>query len=185
MRLGVALLVPPRVAEQLDVVRRALGAGGAVHRLAPHLTLVPPVNVAEGRLVEAEAVVRSAAAATRPFAATLGPPATFLPVNPVLHLSVGPGAAVAQVEQLRDRVFVDPLVRDLSLPFVPHVTLVDGGDPGRVAAAVEVLADLLVDVVFDRVALLAERRDADGVRIWRPLLEACFGRPAVVARGGL
>ena len=185
VRLGVALLLPAGAAAEIEVLRRALGAGAAGPRVAPHLTLVPPVNVAEERLGEAEAVVRAAAAASRPIATVLGPPTTFLPVNPVLYLAVGPPAAVAAVEALRDRVFTDPLARHLTWPFVPHVTLVDGGSEDRIAAAATALADHVVPVTFDAVALLREQRDDDGVRSWRPLLEARFGGPSVVARGGL
>lgn len=185
MRLGVALLVPAAAAAEIDVLRRALGAGDAAHRMAAHLTLVPPVNVAEERLAEAEAIVRSAAAATRPIATVLGPPTTFLPVNPVLHLAVGPPPAVTAVEALRARVFTGPLARSLTWPFVPHVTVVDGGAEDRILAAVSALADHVVPVTFDAVALLREHRDEDGVRIWRPLLEARFGGPSVVGRGGL
>ena len=87
-RLGVALLVPPRAAAGVDLLRVALGAVGAVRHVAAHVTLVPPVNVAVERLPEVEVLVRCAAAGHRPFAATLGPPVTFLPANPVLYLSL-------------------------------------------------------------------------------------------------
>lgn len=167
------------------MLRLALGAGDAVHRMAPHLTLVPPVNVREDRLGEVEATIRTAAAATGPITATLGPPTTFLPDSPVLHLAVGPAGAVATVERLRARVFVEPLARDLTWPFVPHVTLVDGGVPQRLAAAAEALAGHVADVTFESVSLLREQRDEDGARIWRPLLVARFGGTATVARGGL
>jgi GNAT superfamily N-acetyltransferase len=149
------------------------------------MTLVPPINVAEVRLAEAEGIVRSAAAAARPIAATLGPLTTFLPESQVLYLAVGPELATAAIEQLREAVFVEPLARALARPFVPHVTLVDGGEEGRLRSAAEALAGLLLDVTFDRLALLQEQRDEDGTRVWRPLVEARFGGPAVVARGGL
>lgn len=185
LRLGVALLVPAPAAAEIDVLRRALGAAGSTHRMAPHLTLVPPVNVAQERVGEAEALVLAAAAATRPIPATLGPPATFLPDSPVLHLAVGPDGARAAIGELREKVLTGPLARHLTWPFVPHVTLVDGGDEGRIRAAAEALADHVADVTFDGVALLQESRDDAGVRIWRPLVDARFGGPAVVARGGL
>lgn len=167
------------------MLRRALDAGAAAHHIAPHLTLVPPVNVREERLEEVEATIRTAAAVTGPITATLGPPTTFLPDSPVLHLAVGPAAAVAAVERLRARVFVEPLARSLTWPFVPHVTLVEGGDPQRLAAAAEALAGHVAEVTFDSVSLLREQRDEDGVRIWRPLLEARLGGTRTVARGGL
>src|SRR3546814_12692199 len=81
-RLGVVLLVPQPLATEVDGVRRALG-DGALARIAPHITLVPPVNVAERDLPEALAIVRRAAGASRPLHLTLGPVLTFAPANPV------------------------------------------------------------------------------------------------------
>lgn len=184
-RLGVALLVPLRAAAGIDLLRAALGAGDAVHHIAPHVTLVPPVNVPVERVGEVEALVRRAAAAERPFAATLGPPDTFLPDNPVLYLRVGTEAALAALDRLRSAVFVEPLARPLTWPFTPHVTLMDGGEPERVAAGALALADHVVDVTLGGLALLQEQRDGEGVRVWRTVLEAPLGGPAVVGRGSL
>jgi 2'-5' RNA ligase len=171
----VALLVPPPIDAEVDGMRRALG-DGTLGRMPAHLTLVPPVNVREDRLGEALAVLRRAAAATRPFTLTLGPPATFLPDNPTLYLAV-----VGDVQPLRDRVFIDPLARPLTWPFVPHVTLADQADPGRIAAALQALAGYTVDVRLDRVHLL---REGPG-RVWSPIADAPFAAPAVIGRGGL
>src|SRR3546814_14307584 len=87
-RLGVVLLVPQPLATEVDGVRRALG-DGALARIAPHITLVPPVHVAERDLPEALAIVRRAAGASRPLHLTLGPVVTFAPVNPVAYIHVG------------------------------------------------------------------------------------------------
>ena len=175
MRLGVALLLPSPVDKEVDGMRRALG-DGTLGRMPAHLTLVPPVNVREDRLGEALAVLRRAAAATRPVTLTLGPAATFLPDNPTLYLAVA-----GDVQPVRDRVFVEPLARPLTWPFVPHVTLADEAEPHRIAAAMESLADYVVDVTFDRVHLL---REGPG-RVWSPIADAVFAPPAVIGRGGL
>lgn len=175
MRLGVALLLPPPFDAEVDGMRRALG-DGTLGRMPAHLTLVPPVNVREDRLGEALAVLRRAAVATRPFTLRLGPPATFLPDNPTLYLAVG-----GEVQALRDRVFVDPLARPLTWPFVPHVTLADEAEPDRIAAARDALAGYEVDVTFHRVHLL---REGPG-RVWAPIADAMFAAPAVIGRGGL
>lgn len=182
LRLGVALLVPPPVGAEVDVLRRACG-DRAVGHLPPHCTLVPPVNVREDRLDDALARLRSAAAACRPITVTLGPLTSFLPANPVLYLEVE--GEVDAVHDLRHRIFAEPLARSLTWPFHPHVTVVDSGEPERMEAAVRALAGYRAEVTFERVHLLAEQRDEAGQRVWRPIADATLAAPAVVGRGGL
>lgn len=177
-RVGVALLLPEPVATEVNGLRRALG-DGALGRIPPHITLVPPVNVRHDRLDDAFARLRSAAATTRPFRLALGPAATFHPVNPVVYLAVD--GDLAALHSLRDRVFVEPLARLLTWPFVPHVTLADELDVARIEPAVAALADYRVEVAFDRVHLLEE---GEG-RTWKPVADAAFAPAAVVGRGGL
>ena len=200
-RLGVALLVPPPVAVEVDGLRRALGDPSR-RRIPPHLTLVPPVNVREEDLGAALDVLRRAARAVAaraprlgaagavhpltppgelagggggavpPLDLRLGPAATFHPVNPVVYLAVG--GAVAALGALRERVFVPPLERTLAHPFVPHVTVADDLDPDRIRAALTALVDYVVDVRIDAVHLLEEGRD----RVWRPIADAPLSRRA-------
>ena len=177
VRLGVALLLPLAVAGEIDGLRRALGAP-ALGRIAPHITLVPPVNVAEDCLPDALAVLRAGAAATAVFTLELGPPATFLPVSAVLYLAVRDGTAVAA---LRERVFRDPLARRIDRAFHPHLTITDDAPADRIAAALAALADYRATVTFDRVHLL---REGPG-RVWSAIAEAAFAAPAVIGRGGL
>ena len=183
-RLAVALLLPEPIDVEVDALRLACG-DPTLGRIRPHLTLVPPVNVREDQVDAALAVLRGAAAASRPFTLPLGPPATFLPVNPVLYLAVDDEDGA--VRGLRDAVFVPPLARPLSWPFVPHVTLADdAGEPDRLTAAARALAGYRRAARFERVHLLEEqRRESDGARLWAPVADAAFGRPAVVGRGGL
>lgn len=178
-RFGVVLLLRGAVGAEVEGVRRALG-DPALGRIPPHVTLVPPVNVREQDVGATMDVLRAAADATRPFQMTLGPPTTFLPDNPVLYLAVG-----GPVAEVRERVFLPPLARPLTWPFVPHATLLDGGEEARLRAAVEALADYRATVVVDRIDLLEERRRDDGVRVWEPVADVAFGGRAVVARGGL
>lgn len=177
LRLGAALLLPEPVRREVDGLRAAVGDGSR-GRVPAHLTLVPPVNVNERDLDDVFTVLRDAAATTEPFTASLGPPGTFLPDNPVLYLEVGEG--VADVLALRERIFRPPLERKLSWPYVAHVTLCDEGDPARIEAAVTALADYRATVTFTRVHLL---RHEEGV--WKPWADAAFGGRRVVGRGGL
>jgi 2'-5' RNA ligase len=171
-RLGVALLVPPPVATEIDGLRRALG-DGALGRIPAHMTLVPPVNVPEAAMTDAVAVLRDAARNTGPIDVRIGPAATFAPVTPVVYLAVGGDAeAVHAVHALRDRVFRPPLARTLTHPFVPHVTVADDLVPARIPSAVAALADFVVDVRIASVHLLEERRG----HVWEPIAEAPFSR---------
>jgi 2'-5' RNA ligase len=172
--LGVAVLFDRETTLEIDGLRRALGEPD-LGRIAPHLTLVPPVNV--GDVDGAIRVMRAAAHATKPFTIVLGPPATFLPHNPVAYLSVSDGAD--EVVRLRDRVFQPPLARDLTWPYVPHVTLADGIDPERIAAVPKVLAPYDRHVRIAAMHLLEERG-----RVWEVLHAFPLGAPIVVGRGG-
>jgi len=77
------------------VLALAPAGDGSLQRIAPHLTLVPPVNVRAGALDEAVAVLRAAASDQGgTLELDLGPAGTFLPLNPVVFLDVnGPGLA--------------------------------------------------------------------------------------------
>ncbi len=184
LRLGVALLVPEPLAAQVDGLRLACD-DGAYGRIPPHLTLVPPVNVRVADVPDALRVLRAAASGARPFTVRLGPPATFLPATPTLHLAVGGrGDATQVLRSLRDRVFVAPLERSLTHPFVPHVTLADDMAPERIAAALEALSGFVVEATFERVHLLEERREGEKRR-WIPIADAPLAPVAVVGRGGV
>ena len=175
--------MPQPAATQIDGLRRALG-DGALGRIDPHLTLVPPINVAERDLTAALAVVRSAAAAARPLRLRLGPVTTFAPVNPVAYLRVGGEPADVDVlHRLRGDLRAGPLERPDQHDFVPHVTVADDLPAGRIDAAVQALADFSVEVVVDRVHVLAEQPG----RVWVPIADAALGADGggVVGRGSL
>jgi len=178
-RLGVALLLDPPVVDAVDGLRRAVG-DPSIGRIPPHLTLVPPVNVRADQLPAALRRLRVAAAGqSGPLRLTLGPPATFLPDNPVLYLEVGGDLEALRV--LRDAVFVDPLQRSLSWPWIPHVTVADSADEARIVAALAALDRFAMVATIDRVVLLQERSG----RVWQPLADAALGPRAVVGTGGL
>ena len=163
--MGVVLLVPPPADAEIDALRKALG-DPSLGRIPPHLTLVPPVNANDERMDEAWVLVRRAASACSALRLTLGPPATFLPVNPVLYLAVG--GDVDELHGLRDAVFAPPLDRPLDHEFVPHVTLADGIDPDVVGAALVALAAYETSVTIEWLHILEEREG----RLWEPIAAA-------------
>jgi 2'-5' RNA ligase len=180
VRLAVALLIPAPLSIEIDGLRRALGAD--MTRVAPHITLVPPVNVREEDIGDALRVLRAAAARVqRPLELALGPPATFAPVNPVVYLAVG-GRDAAVLPGLRDDLLVEPLTRRIDLPFVPHVTLDDEHPPDRIDRTVDAFAQFVAPVEVTGVHVLRDR--SAGPHRWNPIAEAVFAPPTVVGRGG-
>lgn len=186
-RVGVVVVLDPPVGPWVDGLRRAVG-DAAVERIAPHITLVPPLNLRPGDLDAALATLRSAAAALPgPLELTIGAPATFAPVNPVLYLGVG--GDLAGLRRLRDASFTAPLTRPLTWGWVPHVTIGDDLPPARLAALLGGLDRFAAVATVERVTLLEERHGTDpdgtGGRRWEPLADAALGPVAVVGRGGL
>jgi 2'-5' RNA ligase/GNAT superfamily N-acetyltransferase len=182
-RFGVVLLVPEPVASEVDVLRRALGVDD-VGRIPPHLTIVPPVNVAEAAVDEALDLLRTVASGIAPITATLGPATSFWPTSPVVFLDVGGDEVRAAITALHERAFVPPLSRPMGHGFVPHVTLADGIAEPRIPGAVEALRGYEAVVSFDRLHLLEQVSGPDG-RVWRPVHDVPFAAPAVVGRGGV
>lgn len=178
-RLGAVLMVPQPVATEIDGLRRAL-ADPVRGRVAPHLTLVPPVNVHDRDLPAALDVVRRAAASVGPLRLRLGPVATFHPADPVLYLVVS--GDLDGYDALRRALLTPPLERAVHDPWVPHVTVAANVEPQRIPAAVEALSDFDADVTLDKVHLLTEQPD----RVWRPIADAPLGhRGGTVGRGGI
>jgi len=180
-RLTVALVVTGALANEIDGMRRALGAK-ALERIAPHCTVIPPVNVREDCLEEVLADVRRAAAKSAPIAVNLGPPDTFWPRTPVLYLAVS--GDLEALASLRSDLGTGPLAPPPARPvrqFVPHLSLDQRIDPSRLAHALEALADYRATYCFERVTVLEQ----DAGHRWHPLADASLGRPGVAGRGSL
>lgn len=161
----MALLLEPPLADEVDGLRRALGAPERL-RVPPHITLVPPLNARDEALTAAREVLARAAAELTPFTVTLGPVTTFAPVTPTVHLAVG-GAGESALRYLRSTLVASPpFDRPDPHPFVPHVTLIQEMAPAvRIEYALEVLGAYEASATFDAVHLLRHGDD----RVWRPI----------------
>jgi 2'-5' RNA ligase len=173
-------LLPEPWATEVDGIRRALG-DGALTDVAPHITLVHPVNIRESDLPAALALMRSVAATTDPFTLRIGPVATFQPVTPTAYLDVT-GDAAGKVRELHRALKHEPFVRPPVHEYVPHVTVSNDCPPERMAAAMAALADYVVEVTFSTVQLL-EHRSA-GPHLWNPIADVVLGSVVVIGRGG-
>lgn len=188
LRLAVALVVPEPLAGQIDALRLACG-DPALDSVPPHLTLVPPVNVRTALLPDVLRGLRTAAGEVRPFRLTLGPPDTFLPTTPTIHLAVSDSRESAggldSLHRLMVHLCRGPLDRPRDHPFVPHVTLAQEASAARIAAALEALADFEADFAVERAHLLRRHHGESGQSRWIPMADAPFGPVRVVGRGGL
>lgn len=180
-RLTVALVVTGALANEIDGLRRALGAK-ALERIAPHCTLIAPVNVREESIEAVLSNVRAAAGKSAPIAVNLGPLATFWPRTPVLYLAVSGDLDAMTV--LRTNLGAGPLAppparseRD----FVAHLTLDQRIEPSRLPHAMAALADYRATYCFERVTVLEQ----DANHRWQPLADAALGKPVVAGRGSL
>ncbi len=180
-RLTVALVVTGSVADEIDGLRRALGAK-ALQRIVPHCTLVPPLNIRQETLEAVLEHVRTAAEKSSPIAVDLGPPATFWPRTPVLYLEVG--GDLEAMSELRGHLATGPLSPPPARRergFVPHLTLDQRIEPSRLTHALEALADYRARYCFERVTVLEQ--DAD--HRWRPMADTALARSRLVGRGSL
>jgi 2'-5' RNA ligase len=118
--IGVSIAVPEPWGSELQQHR--IAAGDALARHIPtHVTLLPPLQVADEELEGIVSHLGAVARTTRPFRVHLRGTGTFLPVSPVVFVGVVEG--ISQCEQLASDVRRGPLVVDQRFPYHPHVTV--------------------------------------------------------------
>jgi 2'-5' RNA ligase/GNAT superfamily N-acetyltransferase len=180
-RLTVGLVLTDPVASEIDGLRRALGAE-ALKRIAPHITLVPPLNVSEESLESVLDHIRHAVQKSGPITLELGPPATFWPRTPVLYLVVG--GDLAGLTELRRDLVAGPLCPPKGREereFVPHVTLDQRIEPARLSHALAAIREYRASHCFLRLTVLEQ----DAEHRWNRLTDVALGRPMVLGRGSL
>ena len=173
-RFAVALLIPPPISAEIDVLRRALG-DRQLGRIDPHITLIPPINLREDDIADALAVVQAAGRVAAPMELAIGPIDTFGPSSPVRFLAVDPWEPVTALHRA---CWTGVLEREEKRPFHPHVTVdIDGGVTDGPDPALDVLAGYRAEVLIDRVTVL-ENVDVDDpqrTRVWEPYTSYRFG----------
>lgn len=176
-RLGIVVLFDEETSSELRGIRRALGSPN-VERIAPHITIVAPVNVHQRSISAVMGQLRRAAQQCEPFSVDLGAVSTFTPVSPVIYLAVR--APEHTVEQLAAQLST-ALQRTADHPFVAHVTLHEAADGELISAAMISLAHYRRTVSVDRIWVLEEQAN----RYWRPLCDVMLGSVPVRGRGGV
>ncbi|KLR62454.1 2'-5' RNA ligase [Actinobacteria bacterium IMCC26207] len=180
-RVAVALLPPASISAKIQAVRSLLG-DPRIDRIAPHLTLVPPVNLADQDVEQLQGLLRSVGSATTPFTLTLGPMSSFSPNTPTLHLAVQ--GDLPALRALREQLRVPPVNRPEVWPFTAHVTLRDSVPEDQIPPALQLFTGELPPWPVSRLYLLEFSPLKQG-EVWLPILEEPFEAPVVVGRGGI
>ena len=180
-RVAVALLPPASISAKIQAVRSLLG-DPRIDRIAPHLTLVPPVNLADKDVEQLKGLLRSVSSATAPFLLTLGPVSSFSPNTPTLHLAVQ--GDLPALRALRDQLRAPPVNRPEVWPFTAHVTLRDSVPAELIPPALQLFTGELQPWPATRLYLL-EFSPLNKAEVWLPILEEPFEAPVVVGRGGV
>lgn len=150
--IGVAIALPEPWASDLQDYRTALGDETAT-LIPTHITLVPPVELSEEQIEEAEGHLEAAATGTSSFEIHLRGTGTFRPVSPVVFVSLVEG--ISQCEELAQRVRQGPLDVPLQFPYHPHVTIAHH------------LTDEVLDRAFDELAGFDCTFEAGGFHLYR------------------
>jgi 2'-5' RNA ligase len=136
--IGVALALPEPWATELQAYRTRIGDTTA-QKIPAHITLVPPVEVAESEIAAIGDHLDRAAAAVRPFRVHLRGTGTFRPVSSVVFVALAEG--ISQCEQLASAVRTGPLAAELRFPYHPHVTVAHDLDDAQLDRAFTELGD--------------------------------------------
>lgn len=156
--IGVAIGIPEPYAEELRTWRERAGDPQA-KQVFPHVTLLPPTEVATADLGLIQEHLAAAAAGVEPFAVHLRGTGTFRPVSEVVFVAVAAG--IAGCEQLEHGVRSGPLARRTAFPYHPHVTIAQDVPTAALDYAYEGLSDF--EARFEVAAFTMFEQDVDGV----------------------
>ena len=159
--IGVSLAVPEPWGRELQDYRVALGDEAAVH-IPTHITLLPPLEVAEADVRLLEEHLASVASRMPAFSVHLRGTGSFRPISPVVFVGVVEG--ISACEQLAADVVSGPLAVDRSFPYHPHVTVAHHLDDVLLDRAFTELDDF--DAAFEADEMWMYRHDP--LSGWQP-----------------
>lgn len=136
--IGVAIPIPEPWGSELQAYRESIGDPMSA-LIPPHITLVPPVDLAPDVAVDLHEHLADAAGSVEPFDVHLRGTATFRPLSPVVFVALAEG--ISGCERLEQGVRSGPLGVDLTFPYHPHVTIAHELDDERLDRAFTDLGD--------------------------------------------
>jgi len=137
--LGIVVPVPEPWA-QLVVDWRSKVGDPQANLVPPHVTLLPPTEVAVADRAAITAHLAEVARCHAPFEMHLSGTGTFSPVSEVVFVAVAKG--IGNCELIATDVRRGPLARTLSFPYHPHVTVAHDVPADMLDFAYNGLADL-------------------------------------------
>ena len=140
--IGIVVPVPEPWAQLLVDWRSKVGDPLA-SLVPPHVTLLPPTEVAAGDRTAINAHLADVARAHAPFDMHLAGTGTFAPVADVVFVAVARG--IGNCELIANDVRQGPLARSLAFPYHPHVTVAHDVPGDMLDLAYSGLADLSVE----------------------------------------
>jgi 2'-5' RNA ligase/GNAT superfamily N-acetyltransferase len=169
LTIGVALPIPEPFLGELGAYRERFGDPLA-HAIVAHITLIPPMEVAdEQHLAEILAHLQAQAAEMEPFPLVLEGAGTFRPVSQVVFVPLADGEL--QVRACEAAVRRGPLERPLVFAYHPHVTVAHDLEAQWLDQAHEALLAYRAAFEVDRFGLFVRGGDA----VWRQVLDFPFG----------
>jgi 2'-5' RNA ligase len=144
--LGVVVSVPEPWAQLLVEWRSKVGDPQAA-LVPPHVTLLPPTEVA---VADRPAITDHLAQIARrhpPFVVHLSGTGTFRPISEVVFVAVARG--IADCELIATDVRTGPLARPLNFPYHPHVTVAHDVPADMLDAAYAGLTELHAEFQVD------------------------------------
>jgi 2'-5' RNA ligase len=137
--LGIVVPIPEPWAQLLVDWRSKVGDPQA-SLVPPHVTLLPPTEVAVADRAAISAHLAEIARCHPPFEMHLSGTGTFAPVSDVVFIAVAKG--IGNCELLATDVRRGPLARTLSFPYHPHVTVAHDVPADMLELAYNGLSDL-------------------------------------------
>lgn len=159
---GVAITIPEPWGPQLQRARGSFGDPMA-NAIPPHVTLLPPTEVAEDELPVLVEHLHAVAAGHGAFEMVLGGTGTFRPVSPVVFVQVSQG--ISSCERLELAIRSGPVERELEFNYHPHVTVAHHLDDEALDGAFEELSGFRARFTVSQIDLYAQGAD----EVWRPV----------------
>jgi 2'-5' RNA ligase len=158
--IGVVVDIPDPFGEFLRRQRAEFGDPLA-KAIPPHVTLLPPTDVAPGIGRAVNDHLAAVAAVTAPFTIRLSGTDSFRPVSPVVFVRLEQGAEGC--DDLQRLVRTGPLTRQLQFPYHPHVTVAHHLEDAALDRAQKSLAEFEAEFEAGGLGLYEHGRDG----VWR------------------